>query len=87
MSIKGSAQAALEVQGACNLLAVVRAFSRAADDVVKDLEKNEGFNTDAFNHHPICRLFSEQIAHLARARSYSDAYKRCEELAGVKRGE
>jgi hypothetical protein len=54
--------------------------------VVQEVRQNGG-GTDAVNRHPVCRLYSEQIAWLAGAgscanhRSYLRAIDACKRLA------
>lgn len=78
--------ALLEVQTASNLSAVVHQFARDMEQVVEEVRKKGG-GTDAVNHHPVCRLFAEQIAWLAGAgscvnhKSYLRAHDACEKRA------
>ena len=80
-----AAQAALDVQSACNLSGVLHSFSAA----VKVLRAQPDFKgTDWVNHHPISVLFATQIASLTRvaiiadeACDYSSAYTECQRLA------
>lgn len=67
---------ALLVQSACNLSGVVFDFSRIMQKICNQSTK-EALGTDWKNHHPICRLFAEQIMHLTSEREYSEAFKIC----------
>ncbi len=78
---------ALLVQSACNLAGVVNILAKIMFNIcIEAREKGEG--TDYINHHPICRLYAEQISHLSgggmtsNSDSYSKAYIACEERAG-----
>jgi len=70
--------AALMVQDACNLSGVVHTFSGIISKIWDEANaRKEG--TDWVNHHPICRLFAEQIAHLTGVGGpYFEAYAVCE---------
>jgi hypothetical protein len=70
-------QDALMVQSACNLSGVVHSFSETLSKIW-DEARETGKDTDWVNKHPICTLFAEQIAHLAKG-DYFEAYKVCEE--------
>ena len=54
--------------------------------VVEEVRAADG-GTDQINHHPVCRLYAEQIAHLTGAgvcgdfESYHRAYDECETRA------
>jgi len=77
---------ALEVQDASNLSGVVYQFARDMKVICEEVRRNGG-GTDTVNHHPVCRLYAEQIAWLAGAgscanhRSYLRAHSACEERA------
>lgn len=60
-TMKELAREALAVQDACNLSGVVHGFSRAITNL-RELLPNAG--TDAINHHPVCLLWADKIAHL-----------------------
>lgn len=82
MTLQHMAQSALDVQSACNLSGVVRSFA----EIVHEMRTEYNMDTPTCNHHPVCILFAEQIAHLTTGRmiqgdAYSDAYKKCELLA------
>jgi len=75
-------QEAIVAQTACNLSGVVRAFSRMLDKIWQDA-REQGRGTGYVNEHPICKLFADKIADLAKVRSfeeYSKAYQQCREL-------
>ena len=55
---------ALDVQSACNLSGVVHDFSRVVSELWDEANRL-GEGTDWVNRHPICRLYAEQIMHLA----------------------
>ena len=66
-------QDALLVQDACNLSGVVHSFA----DVITRIDYQ---NTEERNTHPICKLYADKIADLAKVRTfdeYSDAYQEC----------
>jgi hypothetical protein len=69
---------AILVQSACNLSGVVFSFERVMKKICHEA-KNNNHGTDWKNHHPICRLFAEQIMHLTQKTDYEGAYKYCEE--------
>lgn len=77
---------AIEVQDASNLSGIVYQFARDMTVICEEVRKNGG-GTDAVNHHPVCRLYAEQIAWLAGAgscanhRSYLRAHAACAEHA------
>lgn len=75
-SLKELAQSALDVQSACNLSGVVHSFSRDITDLREHLTKEMGdnFSTTALNEHPICFLYSVQIAHLTKTNVMSDDF-------------
>jgi len=77
------AKEALEVQDACNLSGVVHGFSRAITDLRKACPH---LGTDELNHHPICILWADKIAHLTGTQvcghdTVTDAYPVVSELA------
>jgi len=78
---------ALFAQSACNLSGIVHSFSDVISKVW-DEARAQGRGTDFVNRHSICRLFTEQIAHLTGAGTpmggesdYSEAYEACEKEA------
>lgn len=84
-TIQQAAQAALDVQSACNLSGVARSFAEIMA-LLRTLPECTG--TEWANTHPVARLFAEQIAHLTGAgvlldgsNDYSKAYGECERLA------
>lgn len=85
-------QNALDVQEASNLSGVVHQFSRDMRLICEEVRSNGG-GTDAINRHPVCRLYSEQIAWLAGAGScanhgsYLKAYDACKKRAAEPQAE
>ena len=84
-NLQQAAQCALDVQTACNLSGVVRAFA-AITETLWDEARKGGRGTDFVNTHPISRLFAEQISHLSGAGmgdidTYTVAARECERLA------
>lgn len=80
-TIQQAAQAALDVQSACNLSGVARSFAEVMS-LLRTLPECTG--TEWANTHPVARLFAEQIAHLTMLNDqdgYSKAYGECERLA------
>ena len=77
---------AIEVQDASNLSGVVFQFARDMKVICEEVRQNGG-GTDAINHHPVCRMYAEQIAWLAGAgscanhRTYLRAHDECERRA------
>lgn len=80
-TISKLAQGALTAQNACNLSGVVASFNWTLTELWAHAHaKGEG--TDWVNTHPICVLYSAQIAHLSSGSitdsvSYSKAYDAC----------
>lgn len=87
MSMRQAAQDALFAQEASNLSGIVHSLSRHLTETIWPAVRADGGGTQQVNHHPICRLFAEQIAYLTggtiigNAESYSAAYRWCEEQA------
>jgi len=77
---------AIVIQDASNLSGIVYQFARDMKVICEEVRRNGG-GTDAINHHPVCRLYAEQIAWLAGAgscpnhRSYLRAHAECEKRA------
>ena len=74
---------AMQVQNACNLSGVVKSFAAVMEKIFdKGFDERQG--TEWINHHPICRLYAEQIAYLTGAgtpsnmESYRRAYNEVE---------
>lgn len=75
------AATALNVQDACNLTAVVRAFGQ----VMTDLSESNGLmvrDTDWLNTHPLVVMFTDKCAHLSGVQDvgndvFSAAYEWC----------
>lgn len=77
---KELAQEAIHVQVASNLSGVVISFATIISEVRHRLESEGKGGTDNVNNHPICRLYSDKIAHLTGTQSLgndrvSDAYR------------
>ena len=69
-------QWAIHSQDAFNLSGVVHNFSQVISRLWNEAhERGEG--TEWVNSHPICRLYAEQIYHLASGRDYFEAYQAC----------
>lgn len=84
MTLQQAAQSALDVQSACNLSGVARSFGEVMM-ALRALPECTG--TEWANHHPVARLFAEQIVYLTGGNdfeSYSKAYDACTELAAGK---
>jgi hypothetical protein len=85
--MKQLAQRALDVQSACNLSGIIHAFSSDVTDLRALLK--EQASTESVNKHPMCVLYSTQIAYLTgtsgvgceNAKAYSDAYAWAEDTA------
>ena len=84
-------QFALYSQSACNLSGIVFEFARVMQKIC-DQSNEDGHGTDWKNTHPICRLYAEQIMHLAcggssatvgAGESYSKASEACEKAANT----
>ena len=76
-------QTALDIQDACNLSGVVLAWSRIVPKLWNEA-RARGKGTDFVNEHPICKLFADKLADLARVRDmteYSKAYDICQKEA------
>lgn len=74
---------ALQSQTACNLSGLAFDMKRIAEEIWKEEEVRKG-GTQAFNNHPVMRLFAEQIYFLTQTRSWEEAYKICQEKADDK---
>lgn len=75
-----AAQAAMDVQNACNLSGVAFSFADAMRAVCA-FEPN--LSTDERNRHPIAVLFISKMESLSNATSmtaFSNAWERCEEM-------
>ncbi len=59
-------QNAIDIQEATNLSGVVHQFSRDMK-VICEQVRAAGGDTKHVNHHPVCRLYAEEIAWLAGA--------------------
>jgi len=75
-ALKAAFRDALAVQNACNLSGILESLYRHLPAI-----RVATGNTDAFNRHPVIRLFAEQIAHLSGMNicgdleTYDAAYK------------
>jgi len=84
-TLRDAAQAALDVQSACNLSGVVHSFSKA----ISILHAQPDFaGTDWVKNHPISVLFAAQIANLTGVAviasaecDYGSCYWKCKALA------
>jgi hypothetical protein len=81
MSLKKAAKNALAVQSAVNLSGVVRTMARDMDAVCDVAD-----GTDAWNTHPVVKLYVTQLVHLAFGETvdhdqYTEAYNECKRLA------
>jgi len=63
-TLQEAAQAALDVQSACNLSGVVNSFAEVTK-ILWEEARRTGKGTDWVNTHPICWMFSTQIVHLS----------------------
>ena len=54
---------AIEVQDACNLIAVAKAFARAMSTL---RQEHQSAGTAWTNQHPITRMWVDKLSHLAR---------------------
>lgn len=78
------ARGALHVQSACNLSGVVHSFSHTMGELWAHAHANEE-GTDWVNTHPICVLYSAQVARLSSrsltdSGAYHKAYNACTEM-------
>lgn len=55
---------AIQVQEACNLMAVLSSFSRAVTDLKVILVKENDFSTYKLNQHPVSILYASKVASL-----------------------
>lgn len=83
---KEMAEAALQVQDACNLSGVVKSFATVVSQVRYRLEHEGNGGTDAINNHPVCVMWSSKIGSLTSSestRAFREAYEwACERKAG-----
>jgi hypothetical protein len=80
MTIKEAAQTAIDIQDACNLSGVLRAYSEAVHAVFTAAD-----NTEARNRHPVSICFASKVADLAGIGSldidtFGEAFHACQEL-------
>lgn len=73
---------AIHSQSAVNIPGLVYSFARVMPRIVHDVSLDGG-GTDAWNRHPICRLYAEQMMHLTRGTSYLEAYSACQKGASL----
>jgi len=83
-SIQKLAAEALEVQSACNLLAVAKSFAVVVSQVRASLiEDGLPCDSESVNRHPVVRVWSDKISSLTgRDTGIEDAFVKCHELAG-----
>jgi hypothetical protein len=68
---------AVEVQNACNLSGVIKAWARAVDAIWVDVRADNG-GTDAFNNHPVNVLFASKVHSLTGyEQQFTKAYEEC----------
>ena len=63
-NLRLAAKEAVDCQSACNLSAVAHSFSRHMHTIFA-VAQILGKGTDWWNQHPVCIMFSTQIAHLS----------------------
>jgi|SRR5690348_1439812 len=87
MNLQEAAQAALDVQDACNLSGVARSFAEVMQALSSHAWEHK-LGTAWKNEHPVARLFISKMADLcglgegALAHDrYHDAYTECQQLA------
>jgi hypothetical protein len=86
-TLKQLANDAIQMQDACNGLAIANGFGRAMTDLREALnEAGEPTDTDVFRSHPVYRMWASKIHDLAGlglsdCDRYGDAYKWCSEQA------
>lgn len=86
MTINRAAQEALDVQNACNLSGVVKAFDRATATLWEIAHRTPHLGTDWVNKHPISVLFSSKIESLTgsgEVNKFSKSYDECVRLAAM----
>jgi len=81
-TMKAAAQTALDVQDACNLSGVLRAFQLIVSDVIWPEAHRLGEGTAWVNQHPICVLFLSKLVDLnGREADFFKAYDEVKALA------
>ncbi len=73
---------AIHSQSACNLSGIVFEFAQIMERICAQAHA-EGHGTAWKNTHPICRLYAEQILHLAQGTEWRDAWHACTERANT----
>lgn len=82
------AQEAMDVQDACNLSGVVKAWARAVTELWEHgragrIENFQG--TRSINQHPICQMYCSKVIQLTglgdNQENFSSAYNACDKLA------
>jgi hypothetical protein len=63
----------LEVQNACNLLGVSKAFARALDDLTMVLRDEGNFSHETLSSHPITALWLDKLLSLTNMQFYSES--------------
>ncbi len=72
MTIQEAAKQAIEVQDACNLSGVLRAFQNIVSEVIWPEANRLGKGTDWVNCHPICVMFLSKLCSLNGGSSSND---------------
>jgi len=83
MSLQQLAKEALDVQDACNLVAVAKSFAVVVSQVRAALNE-AGLPSDsvAVNKHPIVRVYADKISHLTgRDTDIIAAFSECHRIA------
>lgn len=78
-----SYQTALDVQDACNLSGIVRAWLKEIDNI-KAYARDNDKGSDFVNSHPINKLFANKLADLCGASTFGEyfvAYTECKKLS------
>jgi hypothetical protein len=84
MTLVQAAEAAINVQNACNLSGVLYSFAKAMSTICDEANK-EGHGTAWRNHHPVTILFVDKLASLAGIQdvgnpAFGPAYDECTRL-------
>ena len=66
---------AMYVQSAVNVSGVIHSLAEVMPRIRNSCEAEGKIGTDAWNNHPIVRMYADQIAHLTSGISYHEAYK------------
>lgn len=73
-TMQEAAKLAIEVQDACNLSGVLKAFSDIASNTIWPEANRLGKGTDWVNQHPICTLFLDKLSDLNGRKDFGPAY-------------